>query len=287
MPTTDTNIKAEIVRDSVNRWFPECRLTTFVITYPRIILAEINTHRMFSRSTASSRAIPVHKQIKKVLDGPFIPSWIGMNRSGMQAPEEVDDEKKDIFKQNWMLCARIATETADRLDDIGVHKQIANRVLEPWQYVTTILTATDFDNFFHLRCHPDAHPEFMALAFKMLEAYVESRPLTTDIHIPFGDQMEHGLTEQERILVACARCARISYETHDGKRDYKEDLRLAKNLASSGHMSPFEHVATANKHANIYTGNFRGWIQQRKKIQGECKAKINHKDLLKTKPDWV
>jgi thymidylate synthase ThyX len=287
MPTRDDNITARIICDSVNRWFPDCRLTTYVLTYPRIILPELSTHRMFSKSTASSRAIPVSKQIQKVLDSPFIPSWIGRNRSGMQAPEEVDDDTKDIFKQNWLLDSRIATETARRLDNIGIHKQIANRVLEPFQYVTTILTATDFDNFFHLRCNENAQPEFMALAFKMLEAYVESKPMTTDIHIPFGDQMEHGLTEQDKILVACARCARISYETHDGKRDYKEDLRLAKDLAKNGHMSPFEHVATANKHTNVYVGNFRGWIQQRKKLPGECKARVDHAKLLKTKPDWV
>jgi len=287
MPTRDTNITAKIICDSVNRKFPECRLTTFVITYPRIVLAELNTHRQFSRSTASSRAIPVSKQIKKVLDRPFIPSWIGRNQSGMQAAEEVDDETKENFKLNWMLAARICTETARRMDNLGIHKQIANRIIEPWQYVTTILTATDFDNFFHLRCHPDAQPEFMVLAFRMLEAYIDSTPLTTDIHIPFGDQMEPGLSEQDRVMVACARCARISYETHDGKRDSKEDLRLAGSLVKAGHMSPFEHVATANLHSNTYVGNFRGWIQQRKKIKGECKAKVNHKQLLMQKPTWV
>lgn len=284
MPTSDSNITAKVICDSVNKFGN--RLTTFVITYPRIILSELNTHRMFSRSTASSRAIPVRKQIEKVKLRPFIPSWIGKNQSGMQANEELDEENQQWFKRNWLMQSGAACLTAERLDSLGVHKQIANRVLEPWQYVTTILSATDFVNFFKLRCHKDAQPEFMVLAFRMLEAYLESEPVRTDIHIPFGDQMEPGLTEDERIKVACARCARISYETHDGKRDSKEDIRLAHQLIAAGHMSPFEHVARAHIN-NTYVGNFQGWVQARKKIPNENIQGMNLHALLDSKPYWV
>jgi hypothetical protein len=173
------------------------------------------------------------------------------------------------------------------LEKIGVHKQITNRLLEPWMYVTTILTATDFANFFKLRCHKDAQPEIMALAFKMLKEYINSNPHRTDLHVPFGDQMEPGLCEDERIRVACARCARISYETHDGKRDTKEDLRLCDQLIKAGHMSPFEHVARANPMGDYYTGNFRGWIQYRKKLNNENISSIDYKKLYQERPDWV
>lgn len=287
MPTTDTNIKAKIICDSLNPKYPDCRLTTFVCTYPRIILAELNTHRMCSKSTASSRAIPIRKQIEKVKLRPFIPSWIGANQSGMQAQKEVDLETQDQFKQNWLMLSGSACIVAGHLDDIGIHKQISNRLLEPWGYVTSIITATDWSNFFALRAHPNAQPEFMVLAYRMLEAYLESEPLVREDHIPFGDQMEPGLSLEDKRMVACARCARISYETHDGKRDHEEDLRLAKRLIADGHMSPFEHVARANPHSDCYTGNFRGWIQERKKIQGENRNSVNLQKIMDNKPDWV
>ncbi len=285
MPTQDTNITAKVICDSVNRWGN--RLTTMVITYPRIILAELNTHRMLSKSTASSRAIPVKKQIEKIKSRPFIPSWIGKNQSGMKANEELDLDGQYDFKQSWMNASRLMCHMAADLEELGVHKQITNRLIEPWSYVTTIVSATDWVNLFKLRCHKDAQPEFMVLAFRMLEAYLESSPLSNDLHIPYGDQMEHGLSEGERILVACARCARISYENHDGKRDYIDDIRLANSLISSGHMSPFEHVARANRTSDVYAGNFRGWIQQRKKIQNENVVHMDLAELLKSKPDWV
>jgi hypothetical protein len=287
MPTSDPNITAKVICDSVNRFHQDCRLTTFVVTYPRIILAELNTHRMLSRSTASSRAIPIVKQIQKVKDMPFVPSWMGKNQSGMQSKEELTGNDLRIAKNMWVSASDPAINYARKLEILGLHKQITNRLLEPWMYVTSIVSATDLGNFFKLRCHQDAQPEFMVLAFRMLEAYLASTPMTTDIHIPFGDQMDHGLTEEQRIMVACARCARISYETHDGKRDHDKDLDLAKSLIKAGHMSPFEHVAKINKFANTYTGNFKGWIQIRKTIKSECAYKPDLKKIMLSKPDWV
>jgi len=253
--------------------------------YPNFFANEIVVHN--SKSTASSRAIPVVKQIEKVKTYPFIPSWIGKNQAGMQANEEVDDETKKEFKSEWLRSADMMIGVVSFMTGEGIHKQIANRLLEPWQYVTTIISGTDWANFFKLRCNLNAQPEFMALAFKMLEAYVESKPVETTLHIPFGHQMEPGLTEHERVLVACARCARISYETHDGKRDAKIDIELSKKLIKDGHMSPFEHVAYAHPYSDVYVGNFQGWIQHRKKITKECCRKLDYKKLLKEKPDWV
>ena len=129
----------------------------------------------------------------------------------MQANEEVSDDTKMEFLNNWDLARRASINVAERILDSGVHKQIVNRLLEPWMYVTSIVSATDWANFFKLRCHKDAQPEFMVLAFKMLEAYIKSEPQKTDTHIPFGDQMHHGLSEDEKMLVACARCARRAW----------------------------------------------------------------------------
>lgn len=253
--------------------------------FPNFLANGIVVHN--SRSTASSRAIPIRKQIEKVKMRPFIPSWIGKSQAGMQANNELDDEGVASFKRNWLMAAGAMCNVTHVMEKIGVHKQIANRLLEPFGYVTTIITATDFANFFKLRCHKDAQPEFMALAFKMLAEYVASTPMRTDLHIPFGDQMEPGLTEEDRIKVACARCARISYDTHDGIRDSKEDIALANKLVAAGHMSPFEHVARANPASDVYVGNFRGWIQYRKKIKGECLQSINYEKLLLERPTWV
>lgn len=284
MPTNDTNISAKIIADSVNKFGN--RLTTFVITYPRIILAEVNTHRMLSRSTASSRAIPVSRQIDKVRSRPFIPSWIGKNQSGMQAKEEIELEGQKSFKSNWLMAAGAMCNVAGVLEKSNIHKQISNRLLEPFGYVTSIVSGTDFANFFKLRCHPDAQPEFMILAFRMLEEYVHHKPTRSDSHVPFGDRMPYGLTEDEKVKIACARCARVSYETHDGSKDPSKDIELYNRLISAGHMSPFEHVAKA--HINdTYVGNFRGWVQERKKIQGENINNINYEKLLEKKPTWV
>lgn len=281
---SDQNITAKVICDSVNGHGN--RLTTFVITYPRIIIAEVNTHRQLSRSTASSRAIPISKQIDKVRSNMFHPSWIGAAQSGMQASSEVSDDTKERFKQHWMLAAHTACQIAETMDRLGIHKQIINRVLEPFLYVTSIVTGTEWANFFKLRAHKDAQPEFQALAFKMLSAYCESEPKETKAHIPFGDKMEPGLTEDERMLVACARCARISYDTHDNARDPKEDLKLAVRLIESGHFSPFEHVAKSYIN-NSFVGNLRGWMQYRKLISTENVIKMDYEKLLLTRPSWI
>jgi hypothetical protein len=130
--------------------------------------------------------------------------------------------------------------------ELGVHKQIANRLLEPFAHMTTLVTATDFDNFFSLRADTDAQPDFKSWPFKTLDAYLNSTPKRLeagDWHIPFGDRMPVGLELLERLKVAVARAARVSYKTFDGKIDPVEDYRLHDRLAEGGHWSPFEHVA--------------------------------------------
>ena len=251
------------------------RLTTMVVTFPRIVLAEFNTHRVFSRNSASSRAIPVEKQLRRVLRDPFIPVSFGVNRSGMQATEELTGWRLKLGRLIWLLGSKAAVALAWILLKVGVHKQITNRVLEPFMWHTVVVTATEWENFFALRTHKDAQPEIQVIARMMKDAYDKSNPTPLhyeEWHLPFVNQLEKQTVGVDWPMVSAARCARVSYLTHDGKRDLDADLKLAKRLQSSGHMSPFEHAATPDAFANgmeDFTGNFRCWVQLRKMLPNE------------------
>lgn len=261
---------AKIIADSVSE--SQIRLTTFEVTFPRIVLAEFNTHRAFSRNSASSRAIPVEKMIERVENDPFIPTYWGKNQKGMQAQEELEPAMQARADAEWRFSAKSAAGQARYLQLLGVHKQITNRLLEPFLWHTVIVTATDFDNFFALRCHPDAQPEIRTIAVMMRDLYLDNfpTPLTNgQWHLPYVLPSERdelcgkGITEMGLALISSGRCARVSYLTHDGRRDADADLALAKRLEMSGHMSPFEHPALAVDSTERF-GNFRGWKQFRK-----------------------
>jgi thymidylate synthase ThyX len=147
-------------------------LYTFVLTYPRMILAEVNTHRMLSRNAASSRAIPAKKQRKQVLADPFVPSYVGQNQKGMQAGEELKGWKRFVVENTWRITRYPNVLASWILDKMGAHKQAANRIIEPWTYTQQIVTCTDLKNFFKLRNHPDAEPHFQIIA-KQMQAQVE------------------------------------------------------------------------------------------------------------------
>ncbi len=206
---------AKIIKHSIDP--TETReLVTFECTFPRFILAELNTHRMLSRNVASSRAIPIAKMVNSVKSNPFIPSYIGMNQSGMEAEKEVSEEEKKFIIDNWKLASFAACYTAERLSSLGCHKQISNRVLEPWLYVTAIITATEWNNFFNLRCSKHAQPEFAELAYKMLYAFMASDPEVVeygDYHLPYSDDLE-GVDAKDKLMICAGRCARVSYLNH-------------------------------------------------------------------------
>ncbi len=304
-------IKAEIIADSLN---PKgCRLTTFILEYPRFVHAELMTHRMFSKNAASSRAIPIEKMIQQIIDNPAMPVWWGKNQSGMQAKEELDnitpeipsilDENgnsyakfgrmvhpaivpaREAARRQWLHARNLAVEQVRHFNVIGLHKQIANRILEPWFNIRIILSGTDFENFFALRVHEDAQPEIRELATKMLELYNTSNPkklMFNGLHIPFGDQIDELklneiykkynwanfdpplLIDHLKVKIAIARCARVSYFNHEGKDDYEADIKLCDRLFGSipRHLSPTEHVAYAMKDEN-YIANFKGFKQYR------------------------
>jgi thymidylate synthase ThyX len=248
---------ARILADSISE--AGARLTTFEVTIPRIVLAEFNTHRMLSRNSASSRAIPVDKMISLVVDDPYIPTHWGRNQRGMQAGEEVSAPVQFDCELDWLQARNCAVQQARILLERGIHKQITNRLLEPFLWHTVIVTATEWDNFFHLRNHPDAHPDIQVPAAMMQELLENNEPQWLDYgqwHLPLiqpdewhffryrePDRADLKPTSwDEAVKISVGRCARVSYLTHDGKRDPQADIELYERLLKSGHMSPFEHV---------------------------------------------
>lgn len=271
-------IKTEIIADSVNPL--GTRLTTWVLTYPRFIHSEFMTHRAFSKNAASSRAIPFAKMVKAVLDNPAFPEHFGGEQKGMEPAADLGRGVVADLKNDWIAARDYAVHVARQMHERGVHKSIPNRLLEPFAHMTVIATATEHENFFALRAHAAAEPTFQVLAFSMLEKYLHSEPAQVGWggwHLPFGDKMDDAWDSQARVVVATARCARVSYLNFDGPSDLAKDVQLHDRLADSGHWSPFEHCAQA--HASPYgRSNFEvgqqlcGWTQYRKMFTGERKA---------------
>lgn len=241
-------ITAEIVADSINITSRNKRITSFILKYPRFIHAELMTHRMFSRNAASSRAIPIQKFIEDVLTEPAMPIHWGAKQKGMQADNEVDEETKIKAMKIWLEARDASVTFASQLNALGLHKQVANRLMEPFFHITTLVTATEYHNWFKLRAHKAAQPEIRELAYKMQDALKVSTPKEMkngDWHIPFGDRFTDGLNIQQKLKVATARAARVSYKTFDGAINYEKDYELHDSLLEEGHYSPFEHSAQA------------------------------------------
>lgn len=271
--------RARILADSVATTASgeRIRLTTVEVRFPRFILAQLNTHRMLSRNAASSRAIPVRKLIKNVLRDPYVPETFGANKRGMQAGAAVRGWRSVAARYTWLALIYVSCFFAWIFSKLGIHKQWANRVIELFSWHTAIISATEWENFFNLRCHPDAQPEIRILAELIRDAMNESTPEELsegDWHLPFiyEEDREEESSVLELVKVAVGRCARVSYLTHFGKRDLSADKSLCNKLAEDGHMSPFEHVAqvVAPKSGENY-GNFSApWKQYRKFIPGEA-----------------
>ena len=325
-------ISAKIICDSIS--LDGIRLTTMQLRYPRFIHAEELTHRIvsttsemieiiypdgvmydrnLSRNASSSRAIPVSKLIEDNERDPVYPSFWGSNKPGMQAGEEcnnlvnvfVDHETGSINlsrEQAWDFGRNEMIRLAKAFADAGYHKQIVNRLLEPFSHINVLVTATNYENFYALRRHPDAQPEIHELADRMFEAQQASTPVPLEQgqwHIPYVDEWDWCgkdpiLTEEQAIKISVARCARVSYLTHEGKKpDIEADLKLYDRLVGSTplHASPCEHQATPDILHKVSTstlidgkvvggselkwenphqhGNLTGWIQYRKTLPNE------------------
>ena len=227
----------------------------------RFVLAEFNTHRVFSRNSASSRAIPFSKQVDRLVNHPALPTKWASKQRGMQGGDEIED--KSAAESAWLDARDAAIRHATSLDEMGVHKSIVNRLLEPFMWHTVIVTSTEWYNFFHQRVSPLAQPEIEATARRMQEAFDASEPVEVgydEWHTPYI-LPEEDFDLETRKKVSAARCARVSYLTHDGTRDVSKDLELYERLVTArpGHWSPLEHVATPGFGA----GNLRGWRQLR------------------------
>ena len=264
------------------------RLTTLCVTFPRIVLAEFNTHRVFSRNSASSRAIPVRKRIAQIRENPYVPLSFGKNKRGMQAKdEEVVDA--DDARVMWRTAAEGACVYAESLAGVGLHKQWANRLVEPFAWHTCIVSATEWENYFALRISEHAQPEICKVSEAMKVAMDESVPepaKADDWHLPLIDPetvdslMEWAdptlaelATTFDSMLIklSVARCAAVSYNRHM-EQDVEKELARYEKLLAMGHMSPFEHAAVVAKRCESkFIGNFRApWIQHRKTLQGEA-----------------
>lgn len=262
--------QVKILADSVSE--SGHRLTTMEVTYPRIIHAEMLTHRVFSRNSASSRAIPIATMIQRAMENPFVPTYWGANQKGMQAHQEVDEDAQRKARYEWLLARDSAVQRAKSLLALGVHKQLANRLLEPFQWHTVIVSATDFENFFALRCHPDAQPEIRTIAETMRIVLNASTPTLLHSHewhtplLPDEDDLLKVYDHASLLKISAARCARVSYLTHDGERDPEKDLELYARLVdrSPRHSSPLEHVATPCIGGG---GNLKGWMQLRQFVE--------------------
>lgn len=275
-------IEAKIIEDSISS--TRKRLTTFQLRYPRWIHAEFLTHRLFSRNASSSRAIPAKKLFAVIEDDPAIPVHWGKNEKGMQARQEMDDFQAAACKELWLEARDRVLSIARALEGMGLHKQVVNRMTEPWSHISVVCTATEFDNFFQLRCHPDAQPEIKVLAEQMRDLYYSNTPRRLNVgqwHLPYiqdqerfapGNYRKSGELKNEGSLIkaSVARCARVSYLTHDkAEPDIDLDVALYQRLFDSKHLSPFEHIATPSSDPSIWSGNFKGWIQYRKTLKGE------------------
>lgn len=330
--------KARVVLDSVN----PCgnRLTTMEVTYPRFIHSEILTHRDRARNSASSRAIPWKRwkqgknqilgvpdeehlddlvdkcMFKMIMTEPVIPIKFGREQKGMQSGDNLEGEQLKEAHRIWIAARDAAVAFADELADLGVHKSICNRLTEPFMWITVVMTATEWRNFYRLRCHPAAEPHFNHIANMMRDVMGRSNPqrleegewhlpyLITEEMMALTDTTDQGWVRimqlnnalppsfmeecKGRVLrdgeikmeyykrISTARCARVSYLTHDGVPNIEADLKLANTLIRPPgdadeeimHASPFEHIAEAMS-VNLGSGPFRGWKQYRKEFKNE------------------
>ena len=277
-----TKISAKIIADTIHNGH---RITSLQLVMPRFILAQLNTHRVISKSTASSRAIPTAKLIEQVRTNYVQPVQWGANKAGMQSEQQMEAHEIEKAKEIWCRAAHAAADFAEQIAALGLHKQHANRIIEPYMWAHTIVTATEWENFFKLRIDDAAQPEIQLLAKEMKAAIDNSVPKESRYHLPyitddeiFAYQKENGFLSNELnnttfehfAPISAARCARVSYLNHDQTQpDIQKDMELSKRLLEHRHYSPFENQAMAVSENNSQeTRNFTGWVQYRVLIGG-------------------
>lgn len=249
-------ITAKIIKDSINPWGK--RITTYELEYPRIIHSEVMTHRQFSRNAASSRAIPIAKVIEQVKANPAMPFKWGRNVAGMQAKENVDALTEESAIGVWLAARDSAVAHAQVLTDMGLHKQVVNRLLEPFQHIKVVMTTTEYENWKWLRLHTDADPSIHELARVIEVARNKSVPeqlLEGMWHLPYVMTIEEGnkqsyfaenlieITLEQAQKISCSSCAQVSYRKLDTSLEKAEDIYDKLVASEPVHASAFEHVA--------------------------------------------
>lgn len=299
-------ISAKIIKDSVS--LDGARMTTFELEYPRFILSEVNTHRMLSKNSASSRAIPVNTMHEIIKANTARPIYWGKNQPGMAARVELDDLSIESSIGVWDAARDQAISHSKLLSSIGNHKQVANRLTEPFQVMKTVLSGTEFANLYALRDHTDAQPEFSELARCMRIARDHSVPKllkSGEWHVPYvatrrseNSELTYWADEQTQIDVETAKkisascCAQVSYRRLDTSLEKALQIFDKLNLGSEdeiAHASPVEHQATPmiaahndptsdweegvthmRHDGSLWSGNLRGWVQYRQLIPREA-----------------
>lgn len=300
-------ITAKIIADSISA-DSGARVTTFELEYPRFIHAEFMTHRLFSRNAASSRAIPVASAIKLILENTAMPVHWGKNQPGMSAKEECNEHMdlgsvKLPRRNAWFAARDRAIFMAEAFNKAGYHKQIVNRLLEPFSHIKVVCTATTYENFFYLRCHKDAQPEIQELASKMFALYEASVPKSLkkgEWHVPyfrdgFWTPQNEDDSLEDALAVSASCCAQVSYRKLDDSVEKARNIFDRLVESKPVHASPFEHQATpmiesrfredeqvllyfleeaegergithVDVHGNVWSANFCGWVQHRQLI---------------------
>lgn len=307
-------VVAKIVADSVSPSGE--RITTFELEYPRIIHAELMTHRLFSRNAMSSRAVPIKKMVEQVMNNPARPVEFGKNQPGMQSAGPHDALVEGYEPEAWWgLAAMSAAQFALRFDEAGYHKQVANRLIEPFQRMKAVFTATDLNNFWWLRIDADADPTIEALVKEMKTKFDESKPellVAGEWHTPYvshKNTAQRGLlyyiendgnmvflTKEEAIAISASCCAQVSYRVLNATKEKALDIYKKLISGNKVHASPFEHQATpmmfntmmknprliahpyewehgvthVDRQGNFWSGNFRGWTQNRQLLKGHA-----------------
>lgn len=308
-------VSAKILIASQHGWDGQ-EIITFELEYPRIVHSEFMTHRLFSRNAASSRAIPVKKQLALIIENIAYPSEWGSNKPGMVSGgaheglvKLVDKATGDVYhtyaQGAWEEAAEAASYFANAIADAGYHKQVANRLLETFAHIKVVVTATHWDNFFHLRRDESADPTIRALAEAMWQAYITRDTILLEDgewHVPYyengfwsdnGNGVDaFGNTKEQAIAISASCCAQVSYRLLDASLGKAEDIYKRLVESEPVHASPFEHQATPildymcdlngypinppeewqegvthmDRAGNMWSGNFRGWIQNRQLI---------------------
>lgn len=301
-------ISAKVIQHSKSI-YTDKELITFEIEFPRFILAELNTHCMLEKNSSSSRAVPIKTQCKLIEENPAMPVHWGMNQSGMVAEQELDELRIEAAKGVWIAAMKSAISHVLVLDQTSVHKQLANRVAEPWQRMKTVISGTELENFFYLRDHPSAQPEFAELAKVMLEAKKNSKPMyiaNNEWHVPYvdreriNDELKYfscgqELTVEQALMVSASCAAQTSYRKSDESLEKAKQVFERLNIGNPNepaHASPTTHQGTPIDYDHLYedmtdtwpagvshmtrdkrlwSGKFQDFIQYRKLIPNEAK----------------